>query len=78
MDLNDRQVDPDLLARAARCLGRRERAVLVLSAAEELALEEVAERLGLDSAEAERLLASALYKLDRALRRLERPWWRFW
>lgn len=78
MDMNDRQVEPDLLARAARCLSRRERAVLVMSAGEGLPLEVVAERLGLDLVEAGRLLADALLKLDRALRRLERPWWRFW
>jgi DNA-directed RNA polymerase specialized sigma24 family protein len=78
MDLNQLQVDPVLLARAARCLSRRERAVLVVSASEGLALEAVAARLGLDPAEAERLLANALCKLDRALRRQQRRWWRFW
>ena len=66
------------MRRAARCLGRRERAVLMLSAAQGLDLESVAALLGLDPAEAERLLADAIFKLGQALERDRRPWWRFW
>jgi DNA-directed RNA polymerase specialized sigma24 family protein len=69
---------PDRIERAARCLTAREREVLVLSASENLGLETVADRLGLSLSEAQRLLADALCKLDRALERQERPWWRFW
>lgn len=77
--VNDRQpIDADRIERAARCLSPREREVLVLSASDDLGLEAVAGRLGLSTAEAQRLLADALCKLDRALERQERPWWRFW
>jgi RNA polymerase sigma factor (sigma-70 family) len=77
--VNDRQImDADRIERAARCLSPREREVLVLSASENLGLEAVADRLGLSLSEAQRLLADALCKLDRALDRQERPWWRFW
>jgi len=77
--VNDRQpIDADRIERAARCLTARERQVLVLSASENLGLETVADRLGLSLSEAQRLLADALCKLDRALERQEGPWWRFW
>lgn len=76
--VNVRQpIDAERIERAARCLSSREREVLVLSASE-IGLETVGERLGLSIAEVERLLADALCKLDRALERQERPWWRFW
>ncbi|HTU09756.1 MAG TPA: sigma factor-like helix-turn-helix DNA-binding protein [Allosphingosinicella sp.] len=78
MTNDDIPLDAARIERAARCLGRRERAVLVLSAAEGLELRAVAERLGLHPAEAERLLADALIKLDAALRREDQVWWRFW
>ena len=68
----------DRIGRAARCLSPRERELLVLSRPEHLGLEAAARRLGLSPAEAERLLADVLCKLDRALERQERPWWRFW
>ena len=55
-----------------------EREVLLLSARERLSNEEVAARLGIEPAAAERFLAKALRKLDRAIERQERPWWRFW
>lgn len=77
--VNDRPpLNADRLERAARCLTPREREVLVLSASGNLGLEEAADRLGLSIAEAQRLLADALCKLDRALERQKRPWWRFW
>ncbi|HEY5712616.1 MAG TPA: sigma factor-like helix-turn-helix DNA-binding protein [Allosphingosinicella sp.] len=76
---NDRPpIDAGRIERAARCLSPCEREVLVLSASEKLGLDAVAERLGLSAAEARRLLANALCKLDRALERQQRPWWRFW
>ena len=55
-----------------------EREVLVLSARERLSIDEIAARLGVAPQVAERLLAKALCKLDRALERQERPWWKLW
>jgi RNA polymerase sigma factor (sigma-70 family) len=55
-----------------------ERQVLLLSASEGLRTGELAARLGITPRAAERLLAKALRKLDRALERLGRPWWHFW
>ena len=66
------------LEKAASSLSPPEREVLVLSAREHLSNAEIAERLGIDSAEAERLLSDALCKLDRAIERQERPWWKLW
>ena len=68
----------DRLQKAASKLRPNERKVLILSAREGLSNAEIAERLGITSADAERLLADAIYELDRALERQERPWWRFW
>ena len=64
--------------RAAAALLPLEREVLVLSAGHHLRNEEIAARLGISERRAERLLARALRKFDRALERQERPWWRFW
>jgi RNA polymerase sigma factor (sigma-70 family) len=69
---------PERLEKAAACLCALEREVLILSAGERLSNEEIAERLGVSTEAAERLLAKALRKLDRAIERLERPWWKFW
>ena len=69
---------PERLEKAARSLRAIEREVLVLSARERLSNAEIAERLGITTVAAQRLLADALCKLDRALERQERPWWRFW
>ena len=55
-----------------------EREVLVLSARERLSIDEIAARLGMTTQAVERLLARAISKLDRAIERQERPWWRFW
>lgn len=71
-------IDPDRLQCAARTLRPLEREALVLSAAERLSNAELARRLGLSVGAAERLLARALRRLDRALERQERPWWHFW
>ena len=75
----DRQsVTFERLERAASSLRPAEREVLVLSAGERLSNDEIAARLGITPEAAERLLAEALYQLDVALERQERPWWRFW
>lgn len=66
------------LEKAAGCLRPIEREVLVLSARESLSLDEIAAWLGIAPEAAERHLVTALCKLDRALERQERPWWRFW
>ena len=66
------------LEHAASSLRPIEREVLVLSARERLSNDEIAARLGITPEAAERLLARALCRLDRALERQERPWWRFW
>jgi RNA polymerase sigma factor (sigma-70 family) len=69
---------PERLEKAASSVSPPEREVLVLSAGERLSNDEIAARLGLTVEAAERLLADALCKLDRALERQEWPWWRFW
>ena len=66
------------LEKAASGLRPIEREVLVLSARERLSTDEIAARLGIAPEAAERLLVTALCRLDRALERPERPWWRFW
>lgn len=69
---------PERLEKAARRLRPIEREVLVLSAHERLSNDQIAGRLGIAPEEAERLLAKAIWRLDRALARQEQPWWRFW
>lgn len=64
--------------RAVAALSPIERHVLALSAGQRLRNAEIAARLGISERRAERLLARALHKFDRALERQERPWWRFW
>ena len=66
------------LEKAAVGLRPLEREVLILGAGEHLSNEQIAERLGITSSAAQRVLARALRKLDRALERQARPWWRFW
>ena len=66
------------LERAASTLLPIEREVLLLSARERLSNGEIAARLGMTPQAAERLLARAISKLDRAIDRQERPWWKFW
>ena len=69
---------PDRLEKAALRLRPIEREALYLAACEHLAIGEIATRLGLTEQAVARLLARALCKLDRALKRRERPWWRYW
>ena len=63
--------------RAAATLSPIERQVLVLSARHGLRIHEIAARLGLSERRAERILARALRKFDRALEGRS-PWRRFW
>ena len=75
---NDRhELTPERLALAAETLRPKEREVLILSARDRLSNAQIAERLGIAPKAAERRLARALRRLDRALER-ERPWWRLW
>lgn len=66
------------LEQAASRLRPAEREVLILSARERLSIDETAVRLGITTAAAELLLARAICRLDRALDRQERPWWKVW
>ena len=78
MASNRPPLTPERLEKAAAGLHALEREVLILSACERLSNDQVAERLGITTEAAERLLAKSLCRLDRALERQERPWWRFW
>ena len=64
--------------RASAALTPLERDILVLSAGRGLDCAEIAARLGIGEARAERLLARALRKFDRAMHQPPRRWWRFW
>ena len=66
------------LEKAAAKLRPIEREVLLLSARDGLSNAEIADRLGITTEAAERLLAGVLCRLDWALERQSRPWWRFW
>lgn len=72
------QAEVERLQGAATKLSPLEREVLVLSAGLGLRNDEIAARLGLSERRAERLLAKALRKFERALDPDHRPWWRFW
>ena len=71
-------ITPARIEMAAKSLRPDEREVLVLSARERLSNAEIAGLLGISPEAVERLLARAIDRLDRALARQERPWWRFW
>ena len=71
-------ITTERIARAASRLRAEEREALLLGAREHLTNGEIAARLGISAEEAEALVARALLKIERALRRQERPWWRFW
>jgi DNA-directed RNA polymerase specialized sigma24 family protein len=72
------ELTPERLEDVAKSLRPIERQVLMLSAREGLSNGEIALRLGIEPQAAERLLANSLLRLDRALERQERPWWRIW
>ena len=63
---------------ASAVLSPLELEILVLSAGRQLPIADIAARLQINEARAERLLARALRKFDRALRETGKPWWRFW
>lgn len=71
-------VDLDRLEKAFRTLRPIEREVFRLSAKEGLADDEIAARLRMSPRQIERLMACAIYKLDRLLECRERSWRRFW
>lgn len=68
---------PNRIERAAAALSTLERQVLVLSAGRRLRNAEIAARLGISERRAERILARALRKFDRAMENRP-PWWQFW
>jgi DNA-directed RNA polymerase specialized sigma24 family protein len=70
--------ETERVERAAASLTELERETLALSAGLGLGPGEIARRLGVSERRAERLLARALWKFDRALRPDRRPWWRLW
>lgn len=71
-------IGQDRIEQAATKLRAVEREALSLHARGDLSSAEIAWRLGVSEAELAPLVAGALLKLDRALARQERPWWRFW
>ena len=75
----DPSVTPELrrVERAAAALSPLERELLVLSAGHGLGNAEIAARLRISERRAERILARALRKFDRAIHE-RRPWWRLW
>jgi DNA-directed RNA polymerase specialized sigma24 family protein len=75
----DRQAQLRRRARkAAASLSAIEFKVLALAARDGLSNAQIGARLGLAPDAVEQILARALWKFDRALRRQEQPWWRFW
>lgn len=64
--------------RAAAALSPLEHQVLVLSAGHGLRNADIAATLGLSERRAERILAKALRKFDRAMAERPRRWWRLW
>jgi RNA polymerase sigma factor (sigma-70 family) len=64
--------------RAAACLSPLERDVLALSAGHGWRNAEIAAALGISERRAERVLARALRKFDRAIGQRPRRWWRLW
>ena len=71
------RTEVERLEQAAATLSPLERDVLVLSAGLGLRNNEIAARLGLSERRAERILAQALRKFDRALRPQGHSWWKF-
>jgi RNA polymerase sigma factor (sigma-70 family) len=71
------RAEAERLEQAAAGLSPLERDVLVLSAGHGLRNDEIAARLGLSERRAERILAQALRKFDRALRPQGHSGWKF-
>lgn len=74
-------IDPlhfEQLDRAFIRLRPKHQEMILLARVDGLTYAEIAERLGITMGEVERRMAGAIYSLDRALERQERPWWRFW
>jgi DNA-directed RNA polymerase specialized sigma24 family protein len=75
----DRQAQLRRRARkAAASLSAIEFKVLALAARDGLSNAQIGARLGLAPGTVGQILARALWKFDRALRRQEQPWWSFW
>jgi DNA-directed RNA polymerase specialized sigma24 family protein len=72
------ELAPVRLERAAAGLRPLEREALRLNAGGKFSVEEIAGRLGIPAGQVAPLTARALVRLERALARQERPWWRFW
>ena len=70
--------EQERVERAAAALSALERQVLVLSAGQGLRNAEIAARLGMSEARAERILARALCKFARAMEVRPRQWWCWW
>lgn len=74
-------IGPVRLEQLERAFKRRRpkhRELILLARVDGLTYAEIAERLGIGVNEVERRMAKAIYSLDKALDRQERPWWRFW
>lgn len=69
-------LDKGRLVAAVERLPATQRDIYLLCARDGLSLAAAAEHLGLEPAAVERLLADAIYALDRTLRRAALPWWR--
>jgi DNA-directed RNA polymerase specialized sigma24 family protein len=66
------------LEKAFARLHSEHREIILLARVEMLTYPEMGIRLGLNVEQVEHRLALAIAALDRAIERLERPWWRFW
>jgi len=78
---NAEPADPVLVAAMESAVKRMpalERDVLLAHRLDNLTFDQIAERLGISSAEVLRIVASAIANLDRNLRDPRRHWWRLW
>jgi RNA polymerase sigma factor (sigma-70 family) len=70
--------EAERVERAAASLLPLEREVLVLSAGHRLRNAQIGARLGISERRAERILARAIRKFDRAMNGPAKRWWTFW